>query len=531
MPNVEDIIDNIANYTPAEIAGYIRDGIVTYSELCEEPEFSARARHEVKALLNNSEEEDWRKAVEADTVEAYNKYLNSYPEGSYRDNAREAKQRLAQQSVNDKVEDVWNSINKKDGNQLRTFVATYPESSHVAEAKALITQISRATYSKSDINRFKDAIANEKDPNEVIGIIKAYLNNGSISISDFYNEIRENHNLVPSKVIDRLQAESIIDFWELETNAGINPKFLEYITNNNVNSPVIDVEFTPIESIGEKTTEVYFWGIPSSGKTCALGAIMSEARHGDYIDFAEPDNNCQGYNYMTVLSQVFEGGTDVFKLPEGTQTDAIFEMGYTLKKDKKDYPVTFIDLAGETIDSMYLKDARLPLSPKKQSGLDTACRLLTGNPKINRKIHFFVLEYNGHNKKYKGRSQDTLLKGAMTFIQNTGIFKTETDAVYILITKSDLTGATSAKERNAILKEYIKTHYKQFYNGLRILCENNEINGGQVEIIPFSLGDVCFQNLCLFNNTTAKTVVELILHRAKGFKTGKISTFTNLFKK
>ena len=531
MPSKEDIIDNVIEYTPAELAGYIHDGIVSFEELCEEPEFSAQARKTVKEIIANSEDEDWQNAVAIDTVEKYDDYLMKYPEGQHRSQAREAKKRLLDLSSYNEIEDKWNSLNKEDEVALRTFISSHPSSSYISEAKERLSQISRRKYAASAIKRLKQDIEGEDDPEAIITTIEDYLSNGTVSVAQLYSEIKKDHNIINSRVIDRLEEDRIIDFAELEIEADVNPKFFEFITNNDVNSPVVNVESTSIDSIGARTTEVYFWGIPSSGKTCALGAIMSEARHGGYVEFAEPNNKCQGLHYMTVLSQIFEGGTEVFKLPEGTQTDAIFEMGYVFKKQKMNYPVTFIDLAGETIDSMYRKNAKLSLSPKKQAGLDMACKLLTGNSEVNRKIHFFVLEYNGHTKRYKDLTQDTLLTGAMTFIKDTGIFSTETDAVYLLVTKSDLTGATSNEERNHILANYIRSHYKQFYNGLRSLCEENEINEGNVDIVPFSLGDVCFQNLCLFDNATARTVVELIMNRAKGFKSGKMANFFNKFKK
>ncbi|MBD5340871.1 MAG: hypothetical protein HDR94_04780 [Bacteroides sp.] len=531
MASKQAIIDNVAEYAPAELAKYIRDGIVSFEELCEEPEFSAHNRKEVKTLIANAEEDDWQKAVASDTVEEYDNYLNNYPEGQHRSQARDAKKKLLDLSSNSKIEELWKSIDKKDDAALRSFIASYPNSSYTSEAKEKLSQISRRRYTASAIKRLKQDIEGEKNTQVVETTIREYIVNGSVTPIQLYTEIQKNHNLVSSVVIDRLEEDGVIDFTDLEINAEINPKFFEFITNNDVNSPVINVDSTPIDSIESKTTEVYFWGIPSSGKTCALGAIMSEARHGGYVDFAEPNTRCQGLHYMTVLSQIFEGNTEVFKLPEGTQTDAIFEMGYVFKKQKMDYPVTFIDLAGETINSMFRKNAKLSLNPRQQAGLDIACKLLTGNSGVNRKIHFFVLEYNGHTKKYKDLTQDTLLTGAMTFIKDTGIFKTETDAVYLLVTKSDLTGATSDDERNSILADYIRSHYQQFYNGLRDLCDENEINEGNVDIVPFSLGDVCFQNLCLFDNSTASTVVELIMNRAKGFKSGKMSNFFNKFKK
>ena len=35
-----------------------------------------------------------------------------------------------------------------------------------------------------------------------------------------------------------------------------------------------------LDRIHKQSTEIYFWGIPSSGKSCALGAILSVAASG-----------------------------------------------------------------------------------------------------------------------------------------------------------------------------------------------------------------------------------------------------------
>ena len=504
MPSKQDIIDYVADYEPGEIAQYIREGVVSFDELCKEPDFYAPARKKVENLL---EESDWQDAVVADKEDGYDRYLQSYPAGKHRDEAIEAKRKLSQRSA----------------------LSAYPDSSYASEVKDSLSQLSRDVYSDSSINHLKQDIYVEENIDEKINIINKYINGGKVSVDQLYSEIKKDHNLLSSKEIDKLESAGIIDFLSLEKQAGIKREFLEFITNNkDSDSKVMGIHANPIDSVGAPTTEVYFWGIPSSGKTCALGAIMSEARHGSYIDFAEPNNKCQGYHYMTMLSQIFDGDTQVFKLPEGTQTDAIFEMGYVFKKQKTNYPVTFIDLAGETIHSMYKQNAKLGLGEQPTRGLEVACRLLKDNAGVNRKIHFFVLEYNGHMKKYNGLTQDTLLTGAMTFIKDTGIFVKETDAIFLMVTKSDLTGAVAEEERNELIAQYLEKHYKQFYNGLRSVCVENEINDGHVDVIPFSIGDVCFKNLCLFDNTTARTVVELIMSRAKGF--GKKGIIWKIFR-
>jgi hypothetical protein len=64
-----------------------------------------------------------------------------------------------------------------------------------------------------------------------------------------------------------------------------------------------------------------------------------------------------------------------------------------------------------------------------------------------------------------------------------------------------------------------------------VICKDNEINGGKVEIQPFTLGSVCFQNYCKFKDETAATVVRTLINRSYGYKTGKLSSIVNKFKK
>jgi len=52
-----------------------------------------------------------------------------------------------------------------------------------------------------------------------------------------------------------------------------------------------------------------------------------------------------------------------------------------------------------------------------------------------------------------------------------------------------------------------------------------------VEIVPFSLGQVCFQDFCLFDEKPAGNVVRKLLERSKGFKNGKLQKGLNIFKK
>jgi hypothetical protein len=155
-------------------------------------------------------------------------------------------------------------------------------------------------------------------------------------------------------------------------------------------------------------------------------------------------------------------------------------------------------------------------------------RILIDNRSGNRKIHFFVLEYGGEKRTYEGLPQQAYLDAALRYIDRTGIFKNDTDAIYLMFTKVDKLNAHGA-ELVEKLKDYTDEHYRGFYQGLEKICRDREINGGRVERIAFTLGKVCFQDYCLFDGTSAGNVIKTLLKRTKGVKNGKMSRIGKLF--
>lgn len=179
---------------------------------------------------------------------------------------------------------------------------------------------------------------------------------------------------------------------------------------------------------------------------------------------------------------------------------------------------------------MYKQDAGEPLTDEQQNVLKTLTNILIDNRTDNRKIHFFVIEYGAEDREYEGLPQNIYLEAAVAYIQRTGIFKKDTDGLYLLITKVDKAKAVG-KELQEKLRNYISENYQGFYNGLKKICKDNEINGGNVEIQPFTLGTVCFQNYCKFKEDTAATVVRTLIKRSYGYKTGKIKNLFDRLKK
>ncbi len=538
MPSKESIINNVDQYTAVDLAEYIKAGIITFNELCEETEgyLHASVRREIERLLAGSEQDDWLKAREANTVDAYVTFLRAYPESDHAEEARSAIFALNEAEEHKAEEDAWEVVDKSDANALRQFIEQNPSDSHCREARKLINNLQREAFLGFDIdaliNKIKLIQTDKRvvDPSAaILQVLTDSLNRGKLSHDDLLSVIRKDKNLLNSSIIKSLIEEGYLEYQELIEKADIDHRYVDYLINGTHQG--FYGRAAKLERINKVSTEVYFWGIPSSGKSCALGAILSVANNGKVARSMAQDQDCQGYGYMNRLAQLFKADGKVGSLPPGTPTTATYEMGFDLEDESGvTHPITCIDLAGELVRCMYKYAANEEMSNEEEEALDTLTKILIDNRTVNRKMHFFVLEYGGEDRTYEGLNQSVYLDAALRYIERTQIFKKETDAIYLMLTKVDKTGVVG-ESLVKVLTEYIDANYKGFYNGLEKICRDCEINGGKVERIPFSLGEVCFQDYCLFKEAPAANVVKKILTRSYGYKNGKLQKGLNIFKR
>ncbi len=475
-----------------------------------------------KTDLRRAEElQAWQIAQEANTEEAYERFLSKYPGSSLAGQAEMAIKQLLEAKEQAKRDAVWNSVDKKDAGALRCFISEHPDDPHCDEARQMLNAIQEIDILGSDMTALTariNAIRTDPtviDPDMVISEeIEKWLKNEKISVSvyDLLDKIEEDRNFLGASVLKKLIYKGLLSYSDL-TGRGIRREFIvplaQGINRQKFSSP------RPLEKIKKTCTEVYFWGFPSSGKSCALGAILSVARRGRVARSMELDSDCQGYAYMTQLASLFSGNGKVGILPAGTPTTSTYEMGFDLEDEKgRIHPITCIDLAGELVRCMYKSDAGLMMDDEETRALETLTRILIDNRTVNRKIHIFVLEYGGEERLYEGHDQEFYLQSALTYINRTKIFEKDTDAIYLMLTKVDKTGLVG-KELVDTLAKYIEDNYNGFYQGLESICRRNKINDGKVWRIPFSLGEVCFQNYCVFNEIPAANVVRELLIRTK----------------
>lgn len=519
MPKKLAILNNVTEYSPEDLASYIQQGFVTLDELVNntDGEFTAKMQLGVEKLLAGSEDEDFKKVMESASIADLQDFLNKYPMGTvaHLDAVRERKHVLEKIPASEPIveesngeEEEWFSIkNAGDIKLLEAFKEKYPNTSHLFELNKLITAEKNKEHSrkKSPII-LKSMINKANSAEDVSKIIQVLLENKTITIGMLLELIRQDHNLLSSAACNDIISRGILNRNDL-SKCGIDNGFINKMLTNARSQNFEPAR--PLQTIAEPCTEVYFWGIPFSGKTCALGAILSAAKNGLAARSMIPDNSCQGFGYMNRLSTIFSPGR-ICRLPGGTPVTSTYEMRFDLEdQEHKIHHVACIDLAGELFTCMFMKDAGEQMRDDQKQALETLHNILLENRSNNRKIHFFVIEYGAEKRIYNGLPQAEYLNSAAAHLNSIGLFDSNTDAIYVLISKVDNASYEGSLEEH--LLKYMTKNYLGFYNNLLLICKEHGINKGRVKIVPFSIGNVCFKDYCQFDATSATKMVDLLV--------------------
>ncbi len=526
MPTRDEILDNILSYTLTQVAEYIHQGVLDRKDV-NVPAFSAKKRKELDAILSqlsdnsdvpNTDDIMWGDAQENNTIEAYSRYLKQSDNGKHTEEARRKIEEL------EEVE--WQNAKQKNTIEAyQNYLIRTDNGRYAKNARDNIDYLSRVEDDWtdeleeliSDLSR-RPAPSDENAKRMVRGYLDGDTGERTIRI---ISEIKKNPNLLSAKAVNGLYKERIFRKDQLEDLYG-----LDFCKAMKKGDEFNMVDFQPTEILNMYTpcTEVYFWGISRSGKSCLLASLLSVANSGKFGTW-KPVPGCQGYEYMGCLSESLSEDA-VKPLPPGTAIGTIYDMsfecittdsvGLVKKREAKKYhPVTFIDIAGGMLDIMH----RFISNPNVFSGdngkllkpLNNLTNIVNGNRGSNRKMHFFIIEYGAeqYGRTNNMPSQNTLLMSAMSYIESVGIFHKDTDAIYIVITKAD----KANKHGNDLQEEldaFLKDKYGGFYENIKEICRRNEIS---FDVIPFTIGEVKMQSYCKLNPKPSIRLLNRIMER------------------
>ncbi len=497
----KEILLNPNGHDKEKLAEAISLGIVTYDELCEHGlHYTKRA-----PLLKMIIQPIWEEVLKTNTIEAYQEFIGKYPDSDYSAQARQRIEKIRVDSKED--EEYWAFVKTKDSLEAyRMYLDKYPNGVHANDAKNEIDFIIRKVEGEKEkifdeMRYYPDRFSAYRLKNLLEGKDEQYKD---VQVTDM--ELIDN-DLITLSAIYSIRNNIIFDMQQL----GIN-------------------ELPPLPS---NRTDIYFFGVPQSGKSCVLSGFLSAANKEGLIKYEHQQmeggiDPCRAY-YDGLISSLAHS-----MVPTTTGDETCNFMSLKLRnidENNSFNPISIIELGGE-----YFKNATDGLiSGANRSYLQShgVTRYLSNE---NRKMIFFVIDFSKVvSDIYDPHNSDTIqrqtLSRALDVFSHDGTGKdgttnctfSKTDSVIVIVTKADLMGVDSREERLATAKQYLSEVYKAFMINLQEICQSHNINaavGNRPLVTTFSLGRFMLGNTVDFNERDSFELINIIRNNTRTVKDG-----------
>ncbi|MBR5211004.1 MAG: hypothetical protein IKV91_00350 [Bacteroidales bacterium] len=468
-------------YTIEELADMVEQGVVTKDEIysCglaapKRPQLEAELIRRQQVIIDD--DEMWAEARRRNTIPAYNAYLGSYDKypPQYRGkHVTEAKMSI--QELQERIAGIRNRL----FDMMRNKPGVFKHSS----MEFLFNGV--PNYNEW----MEEAMRKGGEDESVISFVKYGL---TISYQDLLD-----NDVIP----DSISKDSLVasDYTLTQTNM----EQLHYFPT-------------------ERRTDVYFIGVPRSGKSSVMAALCSAMHTKGCVEYQphynnDDKDNVRGY-YNSLIRSTRKG-----KYPVSTQKDSLCFIKLLLKSDKRESPLTFVELGGEAFRTAVQSGMK---GKAAWQGLSAGTCLDSKNPKLM----FFIIDYSTIFDHDKRLEQDEILNTMLTVLTTDGpsgdgtkgCTMSKVKTVAIIVTKSDLMNAHDYDEQVDQAEEFINEHFAAFKKTLSSICKKYGINrqvNYKLYVTPFSTGRMYIGNTYKFDPADADALVDFISDSIEGTDT------------
>lgn len=567
----KQLVDRCNSINVNTLLKYIQSGEITLAELAN---LSADRREyidkKIKDQPNPLEQEEWNEIISLiessgasdELMHKFNAYIKKWeekrPTGNHVDEAVQKRQELEQVLIEIKrnqEEADWQQVDPFNKSDLLGHLKKYPNTIHAAEIEeslwgltdkeninalheyqSLYPEGKFAGEVKNMLESFVewDSVRATRDVFKVNSYLKEHSNSpfakqAQLLVAELKQEeigfMRNNPNGYESVRLMRLLSEGIVSEYELINARAITENILNTIRDIDIVRDLPDVEFAIANSTPECKegyTDVYFFGIPSTGKTCVLmGLSRSDNLH---INLASG-----GGEYASTLQQYIDVGKTIPRTP-GDFVTTLEATISSLASGGLVHKINLVEMSGE---EFAFGVANNPDHVFTFEEMGTGVTKLLCND--NRKVFFLVIDPTANVVKIRRTvlrgydeatgqaiedeqigivNQRTTIQKMVNILQNPDnaeIMK-KVDSLHIIMTKSDILGNPVVREEKA-LKIFQDRYANNILEPLINLCKEYNINA-QYDFHPnlytFSLGDFYVGGLYEYESTDSNRLVNAI---------------------
>ena len=513
-----------------------------------------------------------------DAAEAFLSQIGNYirnwegsrPEGNHVNEANslyDEVESYIQQYNNGIEEKDWNNLDIDNNYALLEYLTKYPKTSHKKDIddlywsnvnKEIVSDIdeylNNGNFSlhKSDANKVKSALIEWiriKNSNDIFQVCDYIRTNAESPFSDQAKlllislkqqeiaKMKSNPSQYEVNTLMRFLSKGVFTEFELINHDVLTEKVLETLRDPDVLDGLPDMQLAIDKSVPECKegyTDVYFFGIPSTGKTCILmGLSMSSSLH---INLAHG-----GGEYAAALQQYTEAGITVPATKMGFATT--LEATINNRNSNSQHKINLVEMAGEDFAR------KIAGNQERIYDFDSMGTGVTDMLKNDNKKVFFliidpttsVIRYNrreivGYNEETGEPIYDlvnircnqqtliTKMVDLFAYPGNAEIMK-KVDSIHIIITKADLLGNDPMERDEKALQMFKSRYGNNVIEPLLDLCKEYNINVREnsrdnycPKLYTFSLGKFYVGGLYEYDPTDSNKLVSAIKNSTETVK-------------
>lgn len=467
---------------------------------------------ELEEWIAGTEDRDWR-AMHEPTLDELYRFIAKYP-GTARKRELDTM--------------IWGKTPDDDVDSMQRYIRTFPMGIHANEAQRLIDMheawSGTAQYDIFAVNDF----ARQYPKCEVALQCLSQLKNDEI-----WKMLSDPTHYDVTRFLDLLN-EAIFNEDEIERAGIISKAKINYLRNlrsKGLLPDMIDVINKTVIDCEEGRTDIYFWGIPSTGKSCVLMGLISSGKMTVEIIG-------KSGAYATALRTYCRSGVSISQTPGNFVTTMKGTIKGNVNGNDVSHDVNLVEMSGE---EFAVKIADNPDAKVSFEDMGTGATQLLCND--NRKAFFIIIDptvdgdvaFNAMDEQYNEQTgqkiyttklvslsqTDAIEKIVQMFAneENSNVMK-NVDSINFIITKSDLLDS-NLNEREEKAKKILIEQYENILGQLKEVCEKYNINmpnDCNPKFYTFSLGHFTIGGLYEYDKTDSDKLVDAIWNATRGKK-------------
>ena len=387
-----------------------------------------------------------------------------------------------------KTNNEWSNLDSNDIFALKDFIDQHPHSPFIANAKTQLNLLKELEF---------EAMKNSPSSYE-IERLRQLINQNIITVDELVGHgIFKSHNAFSDYSKRLAKSESMLP----DINATIK---------NSIPEPIV----------GNGNTDIFLFGIPSTGKTCVLMGLSSTAD-------LQVSLIGGGGEYAAALQLYTENGKTIGRTPGDFVTTINAKIN-----DKKDvHNINIVEMSGEEFayDIVYNPDKKFTFDDMASGTTD----ILKNE---NKKVFFIIIDptadtvkvdreirgINEYGEEVITGKQQLLVNQRIAINKLINIFGDESnapimkkvDAIHFIMTKADMLDGLNGNDRETNAVNIFNNDYKGYVlQPLIDICKDYNINYSTQHIpklFNFSLGDFYIGGLYDYNPADSNRLVTAI---------------------